>query len=265
MALTSKKRARPTTKSPKEGADPLGLLPSRYIAKLKEAYYARLHAFLGRNHSSSDDSRRPRVGTSWRGHGPGTPVSFDLMITVYPRDATGFARAVGALETPVAEPSDEISPTRSPTIRRRVLTTIFGEQFGCPDPSGGGERPTQRWPSPIRISLDPKTAAEGLADRRSQIRDRRLAGFRPALARRPAALGVSAAACSTSHRVTGSARWCESVHRQRDRIRRRPPRSTSRSGGAERHGRRTRWTASTAVLQRQARSLRRRQPSLRRR
>ena len=48
MALTSKKRARPTTKSPNDGLDPVGFgaTLAEIIAELQDAYRARLHAFL---------------------------------------------------------------------------------------------------------------------------------------------------------------------------------------------------------------------------
>ena len=44
----------------------------------------------------------------------GGPVSFPATITVYPRDAKGFARVVGKLETSLTELSDEHLPDQQP-------------------------------------------------------------------------------------------------------------------------------------------------------
>ncbi len=42
--MKTKKVARPTSRTPQEDADPLG-----FAAKLREAYYAQLRAFLRKN------------------------------------------------------------------------------------------------------------------------------------------------------------------------------------------------------------------------
>jgi hypothetical protein len=48
MPLTSKKVSRPTTRSPNEDLDPVGFgtTLAEIVAELKDAYRARLHAFL---------------------------------------------------------------------------------------------------------------------------------------------------------------------------------------------------------------------------
>ena len=78
MALTSKKRARPTTKSPNDGLDPVGFgaTLAEIIAELQDAYRARF-SFPAQVHS-----RHTRVGrapTHLRcGHGAGPPRQLRL-------------------------------------------------------------------------------------------------------------------------------------------------------------------------------------------
>jgi hypothetical protein len=120
MALTTKKFARPTTTAPNDGPDPLGLLPA-LSAKLKEAYYVRLRAFLLKfllvRLEAAVRRRILEAGTA-----QGGPVSFDLRITVHPRDALGFARVVGALKT------DEDQPDEQPAEDGPYINTLFGER-----------------------------------------------------------------------------------------------------------------------------------------
>jgi hypothetical protein len=129
MALTSKKRARPTTKSPNDGLDPVGFgaTLAEIIAELQDAYRARLHAFLRKFTLVTLASAARRhifaVVTAQRG-----PVSFDLRITVYPRNALGFFRVVGALKTPPAELSDDDWPDEESEAPEQYVTTIFGKQ-----------------------------------------------------------------------------------------------------------------------------------------
>ena len=133
-----KKLARRTTRAPKEDADPLGLLSALH-AKLKEAYYAQLRAFLGRNLlvRGIEPAARRRILDA--GTIQGGPVSFPLMITVYPRDATGFARVVGKLETSLAEPSDEHLPDQQPDDPEGVYITsiLTGKPVWMPRPKRG--------------------------------------------------------------------------------------------------------------------------------
>ena len=66
------------------------------FAKLEEAYHARLRVFLLKfllvRLKPALRRRIIKAATA-----QGRPVSFDLRITVHPRDASGFARVVGAL------------------------------------------------------------------------------------------------------------------------------------------------------------------------
>ena len=59
----------------------------------------------------------------------GRPVSFDLRVTVHPRDAHGFARVVGALKTPAAALSDEPRPDEQPDAPEDgpFIIGLFGE------------------------------------------------------------------------------------------------------------------------------------------
>jgi hypothetical protein len=122
----SKKITRPTTRTRNEDPDPVGLLPALH-AKLAEAYYAQLRAFLRRfllvRFEAAERRRIVDAGTIQRG-----PVSFPATITVYPRDAKGFARVVGRLETPPAELWDDDQTDEESDAPEQYVTTIFGEQ-----------------------------------------------------------------------------------------------------------------------------------------
>jgi hypothetical protein len=131
MTLTPKKVARPPTKSPNEDPDPVGFgaTLAEMIAALQDAYRARTHAFLrvfllvrlapAVLRSVLDAATRQ-----------GGPVSFDLRITVYPRNASGFFRVVGALKTPSADLWNEDQPEEQPDAPERgpFVTSIFGEK-----------------------------------------------------------------------------------------------------------------------------------------
>ena len=73
--------------------------------------------------------------------GTGQHVTFDLKITVHSRNASDFAPVVGELETSSAQLSDEHLPDQQPDDPEGTyITSLFPEnQFGWPDPSGGGE------------------------------------------------------------------------------------------------------------------------------
>ena len=107
----SKKVTRPTTKALNDDPDPVGFgtTLAEIIAKLKDAYRARLHAFL---RVFLLVKLAPAVLRTIfdAATTQGGPVSFDLRITVYPRNASGFFRVVGALKTPVAELWDDDQP-----------------------------------------------------------------------------------------------------------------------------------------------------------
>jgi hypothetical protein len=122
----SKKVTRPTTRTPAQDADPVGLLPALY-AKLAEAYYAQLRAFLRKfTLVRFEPAVHRRIVDAGTNHGG--PVSFPATLTVYPRDAKGFARVVGRLETPVAELWDDDQPEKESDAPEQYVTTIFGEQ-----------------------------------------------------------------------------------------------------------------------------------------
>ncbi len=120
MKTTSKKSARPIARTPQEDADPLG-----FAAKLEEAYHAQLRAILRRNLLVRFEPAVLRgIGDGGTNHGG--PVSFPATLTVYPRDAHGFARVVGELETPVAELTAETEPDEQPDDPEGVyITSMF--------------------------------------------------------------------------------------------------------------------------------------------
>jgi hypothetical protein len=125
----SKKITRPTTRRPNEDPDPVGFgTPlAEIIADLKDAYRARLHAFLRvfllvRLAPTVLRSIFDAATTQ------GGPVSFDLRITVYPRNASGFFRVVGALKTSSVELWDDDQPDEESDAPEQYVTTIFGEQ-----------------------------------------------------------------------------------------------------------------------------------------
>ena len=104
MTSPLKKLAQPTTRKPNEDPDPLG-----FAAKLEEAYQEWLRALLRDNLIVKLKPAKLR-GVVAAGTARGQPVSFPLTITVDPGDASGFARVVGKLETPVAELAAEAEP-----------------------------------------------------------------------------------------------------------------------------------------------------------
>ncbi len=89
--------------------------------QLEEAYHARLRAFLRvfllvRLAPTVLRYMLDAATTQ------GGPVSFDLRITVYPRNAWGFFRVVGALKT------DEDQPDEQPAEDGPYINTLFGEK-----------------------------------------------------------------------------------------------------------------------------------------
>jgi hypothetical protein len=125
MTLTSKKRARPTTRAPQKDADPLG-----FAAKLADAYQEWLRSLL---RDCLLVSLKPPVlrRIADVGTAQGEPVTIPLAITVHPRDASGFALVVGELDTfylPLDYSSDP------------SLTSLFTEKPVQPrsDPSPSG-------------------------------------------------------------------------------------------------------------------------------
>ena len=124
MALTSKtKLPRSTTRKPNENPDPLG-----FAAKLEEAYQEWLRALLRDNLIGKLKPAKLR-GVVAAGTARGQPVSFPLTITVDPGDASGFARVVGKLETPVAELAAEAEPEEQPDASEPYIIGLFGDKI----------------------------------------------------------------------------------------------------------------------------------------
>jgi hypothetical protein len=122
MKSPSKKLTPPTISTPQEDPDPVGLFPE-LSAKLKEAYHLGLRAFLRQNLLVRlKPAVRRRILDAATAQGG--PVSFDLRITVHPRDASGFPRVVGELL------SDEHSPDQQPGAPGDgpYVVTLFGER-----------------------------------------------------------------------------------------------------------------------------------------
>ena len=108
------------------------------IAELKDAYHARLHACLRRFVLVRfEPAVHRRVVDAGTNHGG--PVSFPATITVYPRDATGFAPVVGEQETSLAELSDEHSPDEQPDDPEYgpYFIGLFGEPVRMRRPKRG--------------------------------------------------------------------------------------------------------------------------------
>ncbi len=126
----------------------MGLFPALY-AKLAEAYHVRLRAFLRRFLLVSLEPAVLR-GIVDAGTTHGGPVSFPLTITVHPRDAKGFARVVGKLETPPVELSDEHLPdeqeeySTDETYIYDVATgkrgSLAGKEVYCPPSDSKGQQ-----------------------------------------------------------------------------------------------------------------------------
>jgi hypothetical protein len=100
MASTPKKLGRPTTRTPREGADLAG------VARM----FVEIDA----------------------GPGPGVHVTIDFKIAFRPGSARGTSRVAGARETPSAELSDEQLPDQQPDAPGDG-PYIFG-LFGMPIP-----------------------------------------------------------------------------------------------------------------------------------
>jgi hypothetical protein len=151
MALTRKKvvrakkavrpqsLARPTTRTPLDGPDPLGFGTklAKIIAEMQAAYRApmceSLHELL--LVEFSPDSRRRMLDAPTA---RGGPVSFLAKIIMYPDDASGFRRAVGTLlritgDSPIAESDEqddddqEDEPLTRDTCRNPISKSAYEE------------------------------------------------------------------------------------------------------------------------------------------
>ena len=147
MTSTPKKFVRPTTRKPNEDADPVGFAGTlaAIYAQLEDAYYARLRAFLC---VFLLIKLAPAVlrgmldaVTAQRG-----PVGFDLRVTIYPRNARGFFRAVGELKTPVAELAAEAEPDEQSDDPEYgpPFIGLFGKRVRARRPKGGWRKPGRR-------------------------------------------------------------------------------------------------------------------------
>jgi hypothetical protein len=123
MKSPSKRSVRPTISTPNDDPDPVGLFPE-LSAKLEEAYHLGLRAFLRQNLLVEGLAPAVRRSILDVGTAQGRPVSFPLTITVHPRDASGFARVVGELDTfylPLDYSSDpsltSLFPEKQPPVR----------------------------------------------------------------------------------------------------------------------------------------------------
>jgi hypothetical protein len=134
MKPTSKKVARPTISSPPlQDPDPLGFFPA-ISARLQEAYRKWLHTLL-RDYLLVKVEPHVRRRLLDAGTAEGLPVSFSLTITVHPRDSSGFARVVGALETPFPDQHSPDDPDGT------YVTSLFtGKAVWMPRPKRGWRR-----------------------------------------------------------------------------------------------------------------------------
>jgi hypothetical protein len=141
MKTTSKKFARPIARTPSEDADPLG-----FAAKLEEAYYAQLLAFLRKNLivelAPAVLRRIADVGTE-----QGGPVTFPLAITVHPRDASGFARVVGELDRYYLPPDFSADPILPSLFPEKPVQAVWPKR-----PLGKRKRKLDPWTGP-RFSI----------------------------------------------------------------------------------------------------------------
>jgi hypothetical protein len=101
---TAKKVARPPIKPANPDPDPVGLAQvlAEISTQLEEGYQEWLRAFLSKfllvEFEPAELQRIIDAGTEW------PPVTLPATLTIYPRDALGFVRVYGALETPPEEP-----------------------------------------------------------------------------------------------------------------------------------------------------------------
>jgi hypothetical protein len=106
---TAKKVARPPIKPPNPDPDPVGFAQvlAEASVQLEEAHQERLRAFLRKfllvEFEPAELQRIIDAGTEW------PPVTLPATLTIYPRDALGFAHVYGALpeESQPAGPPDD--------------------------------------------------------------------------------------------------------------------------------------------------------------
>jgi hypothetical protein len=143
MTLKSKKLARPPIKPRSQDLDPVGFAQvlAETSAQLEEAYHTRLRALLRKfDLVRFEPAVRRSIFAAVTAQGG--PVSFDVTLTFYPPDATGFARVVGELKTPTAERSAKPQPDDpeyGPWIK-----SLFGERVRMRRPRGGWRKFARR-------------------------------------------------------------------------------------------------------------------------
>ncbi len=115
-------------------------------AQLQQAYDAQLRAFLRKFLLVGGLAPAVRRSISAAVTAQGGPVSFDVTLTFYPPDASGFARVIGELITPVAELAREVEhdeqsddPEYGPQF-----TGLFGEAVRMRRPKGGWRKSGRR-------------------------------------------------------------------------------------------------------------------------
>jgi hypothetical protein len=130
MPSKSKTLARPTSRAQSQSTDPLGFAPllAEISAQLEEAYQERLHDLL-RQHllvrfESAVLQRIVDGGTAqeW-------PVTLPATLIVYPRDASGFVRVDGALETPAKRSAKSQADNQDGPEYGPWMKSIFGGEF----------------------------------------------------------------------------------------------------------------------------------------
>ena len=141
MALTTKKVAtakkvvRPPIKPPNPDPDPVGFAQvlAETSAQLEEAYHTRLRALLRKfllvRFEPAVLQRIVDAGTAqeW-------PITLPATLSVYPRDASGFARVDGALQTPFEE-SQPAGPVDDPEYVD--VNGLFGQTVRVNRPKRG--------------------------------------------------------------------------------------------------------------------------------
>ena len=146
MTLKSKKVARPPIKPPNQDPDPVGLAQvlAQTSTQLEAAYQERWRAFL-RKFDLVKFAPPVRRSISAAVTAQGGPVSFDVTLTFYPPDASGFARVDGALITPVAELAAEAEPAKQVDDPAYVdVQGLFGQTVRVPRPKGGWRKRGRR-------------------------------------------------------------------------------------------------------------------------
>src|SRR5271166_6458499 len=98
LALPSKPGVRPPIRTTHADADPLGLFPA-LSEQLKQTYYAQVRGLLRKFLLVGGLAPAVRRSISAAVTAQGGPVSFDVTLTFYPPDASGFARVIGELIT----------------------------------------------------------------------------------------------------------------------------------------------------------------------